>query len=47
MRFTLPETDPSRWTEIFSPDLDCTVRNVSIAGVRSRVRRQICPSSRS
>lgn len=27
-------TDPSRWTEIFSPDLDCTVRNVSITGVR-------------
>jgi hypothetical protein len=27
-------TDPARWTEIFSPDLDCTVRNVSITGVR-------------
>lgn len=26
--------DPTRWTEIFSPDLDCTVRNVSITGVR-------------
>ncbi len=31
-----PGTDPSRWTEIFSPDLDCTVRNVSITGVRLR-----------
>jgi hypothetical protein len=31
-----PGTDPSRWTEIFSPDLDCTVRNVSITGVRNR-----------
>jgi len=31
-----PGTDPSRWTEIFSPDLDCTVRNVSITGVRTR-----------
>jgi acetyl esterase/lipase len=31
-----PGTDPSRWTEIFSPDLDCTVRNVSITGVRIR-----------
>jgi len=28
--------DPSRWTEIFSPDLDCTVRNVGITGVRTR-----------
>lgn len=25
-----------KWTEIFSPDLDCTVRNVSITGVRVR-----------
>lgn len=28
--------DPATWVEIFSPDLDCTVRNASIAGVRSR-----------
>jgi acetyl esterase/lipase len=27
---------PEKWTEIFSPDLDCTVRNVSISGVRVR-----------
>jgi len=26
---------PEKWTEIFSPDLDCTVRNVSISGVRT------------
>jgi hypothetical protein len=31
-----PGTDPAKWTEIFSPDLDCTVRNVSITGVRLR-----------
>ncbi len=31
-----PGTDPLRWTEIFSPDLDCTVRNVSVTGVRTR-----------
>ena len=31
-----PGTDPARWTEIFSPDLDCIVRNVSITGVRTR-----------
>jgi hypothetical protein len=30
-----PGTDPARWTEIFSPDLDCTVRNVVITGVRA------------
>lgn len=29
-----PGTDPARWTEIFSPDLDCTVRNVVINNVR-------------
>lgn len=28
--------DPARWTEIFSPNLDCTVRNLSISGVRMR-----------
>jgi hypothetical protein len=28
--------DPSRWTEIFSPDLDCTARNVAVSGVRTR-----------
>lgn len=26
--------DPTTWTEIFSPDLDCTVRNLSVFGVR-------------
>lgn len=26
--------DPATWVEIFSPDLDCTVRNVSVTGVR-------------
>lgn len=26
---------PEKWTEIFSPDLNCTVRNVSINGVRT------------
>jgi hypothetical protein len=31
-----PGTDPARWTEIFSPDLDCTVRHVSITGVHTR-----------
>lgn len=27
-------TDPARWVEIFSPDLDCTVRNVRVSGVQ-------------
>ena len=31
-----PGTDPAKWTEIFSPDLDCTVRNLAISGVRTR-----------
>jgi hypothetical protein len=31
-----PGSDPSRWIEIFSPDLDCTMRRVSITGVRTR-----------
>ena len=31
-----PGTDPSRWTEIFSPDLDCLVRHVHFSGVRTR-----------
>ena len=26
--------DPAKWREIFSPDRDCTVRNVTISGVR-------------
>jgi hypothetical protein len=28
--------DPAKWIEIFSPDLDCTVRNVSITGIHTR-----------
>jgi hypothetical protein len=28
-------SDPARWVEIFSPDLDCSVRNVSINGVHA------------
>ena len=27
--------DPARWTEIFSPDLDCGVSNLSVSGVRT------------
>lgn len=33
-RLSSPETDPAGWREIFSPDLDCTVRNVHVSGVR-------------
>lgn len=28
--------DPAKWTELFSPDRDCTVRNLSIRDVRHR-----------
>jgi hypothetical protein len=31
-----PGSDPSRWKEIFTPDLDCTMRRMSITGVRTR-----------
>jgi hypothetical protein len=37
-------SDPARWVEIFSPDLDCTVRNVSISGVRTRDSQTDMPS---
>ena len=30
------DATPERWVEVLSPDLDCTVRNVSITGVRAR-----------
>lgn len=36
-------SDPARWIEIFSPDLDCTVRNVSVTGVHSRDSRSDLP----
>ena len=26
---------PEKWVEIFSPDLDCTVRNLKVTGVRT------------
>lgn len=35
-----PGSDPSRWVEIFSPDLDCTVRNVVISGVRCAISQK-------
>lgn len=28
--------DPATWVEILSPDLDCTVRNLTVSGVRTR-----------
>jgi acetyl esterase/lipase len=28
---------PEKWVEIFSPDLDCTVRNLKVTGVRAEV----------
>jgi len=31
-----PGPDPARWVEIFSPDIDCTVRNLHVSGVRLR-----------
>jgi len=37
--------DPARWTEIFSPDLDCTVRNLTVSGVRTRGSQADLPLS--
>lgn len=28
--------DPAHWREIFSPDLDCTVRGIAVTGIRHR-----------
>jgi hypothetical protein len=39
-------TDPARWTEIFSPDLDCTARNVAVSGVRTRDSENELPIDR-
>jgi len=36
--------DPARWTEIFSPDLDCTVRNISVSGVRFKDSQSDVPA---
>ena len=38
--------DPARWTEIFSPDLDCTVRNLTVLGVRARDSQTNLPIDR-
>ena len=35
--------DPARWTEIFSPDHDCTVRNLTVSGVHARERQDEVP----
>ena len=34
MTYKGSQSDPANWREIFSPDRDCTVQNVSISGVR-------------
>lgn len=35
MTFTHGSRDPARWVEVFSPDKDCTVKDLSIANVRT------------
>ena len=35
MTFTFGSSDPARWVEVFSPDKDCTVRNLSLRNVRT------------
>ena len=34
---------PEKWVEIFSPDLDCTVRNLKVTGVRAEGSRADLP----
>ena len=39
-----PGTDPAKWTEIVPPDLDSTVRNLTVSGVRLRDAKEDLPS---
>jgi hypothetical protein len=41
---TVGSADPAKWTETFSPDLDCTVRNFTDSGVRLRVASSYLPT---
>ena len=34
---------PEKWTEVFSPDLDCVVRDVRITEVRTRDSQNTLP----
>jgi hypothetical protein len=38
--------DPARWTEIFSPDRDCTVRNLHLSGVQCGNSAETLPMDR-
>lgn len=38
--------DPARWTEIFSPDLDCTVRNLTVSRIRTTASPDDVPIDR-
>ena len=38
--------DPAKWVEIFSPDLDCTVQNVTVTGVRTHDSQAELPIER-
>jgi hypothetical protein len=38
--------DPAQWTEIFSPDLDCTVRNLTVSGIRTGDSQNDLPVAR-
>ena len=37
MTYNHGSDDPEQWVEVFSPDLDCTVRNLEVADVRVRL----------
>lgn len=45
MTFTHGSADPARWVEVFSPDKDCTVRNLSLENVRTETGTAVDPES--
>ncbi|MEN6492699.1 MAG: hypothetical protein ABFD16_00290 [Thermoguttaceae bacterium] len=45
MTFTHGSADPARWVEVFSPDKDCTVRNLSLENVRTEAGATLAPES--
>ncbi|MCX6910926.1 MAG: hypothetical protein NTY01_23190 [Verrucomicrobia bacterium] len=40
MTYTHGSADPAKWVEVFSPDQDCTVRNLTVRGVRDRTSNE-------
>jgi hypothetical protein len=43
MTYTHGSPDPARWVEVFSPDKDCTVRNLSLENVHTSAGTALVP----